>query len=152
MTDGTRHNEKRRIVRLGVGDYEALLKLWQECGLTSLRPQGRDSPRAFAKQLECGQIVLGLAADGELIASVIVTHDCRKGWINRLVVHPARRRRGLGKALIEEAEKVLCERGFKVVAALIEDWNESSLSLFQSRGYSKHEDILYLSKRGDPDA
>jgi hypothetical protein len=39
---------------LGVKDYDALMALWRRSGLSSLRPQGRDSREAFARQLASG--------------------------------------------------------------------------------------------------
>ena len=50
---------------------------------------------------------IGAFADGKLVGIVVATHDGRKGWINRLAVHPDYRRRGIAKKLIEEAEEYL---------------------------------------------
>ena len=141
-----------RLRQLGLEDYEALFALWQRAGLTSLRPRGRDSREAFARQLQSGvQAVFGLEQDGRLIAAVVATHDSRKGWINRLVVDPDHRRRGHGARLIAVAEAWLRQQGIRITAALIESWNEASLALFQRQGYHLHKDIYYLSKRESAD-
>lgn len=133
--------------RLGLEDYDALLALWQRAGLHSLRPHGRDSREALARQLASGvQTILGLEAEGQLVGAVIATHDSRKGWINRLAVDPAHRRRGYGARLIAAAEEALREQGIHVIAALIEPDNDASLALFRKAGYSEME-IHYLSKR-----
>jgi ribosomal protein S18 acetylase RimI-like enzyme len=134
--------------RLTVDDYDAIIALWQRAGLHSLRSQGRDSREAFAAQLARGQVVLGLndAETGKLVACVVITDDARKGWINRLAVDPDYRRQGLAARLMAEAENDLRARGFHVFAALIEDDNAASLSLFQREGYKTH-DIVYVSKR-----
>lgn len=134
---------------LGVEDYDAILALWQAAGL-SIRPVGRDSREAFAKQLAGDtQTVIGLEMDGQLVGVVLATHDGRKGWINRLAVHPDYRRRGYAKQLLSEAERVLKEQhGLQIVAALVEAWNEASLELFQRAGYTTLEEgVYYLSKR-----
>jgi ribosomal protein S18 acetylase RimI-like enzyme len=132
--------------RLTVDDYDAILEVWRRAGLESIRPQGRDSREAFAAQLARGQVVLGLEDMGRLLACVVITDDARKGWINRLAVDPEYRRQGLAARLIAEAENDLRTRGFRVFAALIEDDNAASLSLFQREGYKTH-DIVYVSKR-----
>jgi ribosomal protein S18 acetylase RimI-like enzyme len=132
--------------RLTVDDYDAILEVWRRAGLESIRPQGRDSREAFAAQLARGQVVLGLEDMGRLLACVVITDDARKGWINRLAVDPEYRRQGLAARLITEAENDLRTRGFRVFAALIEDDNAASLSLFQREGYKTH-DIVYVSKR-----
>ena len=90
--------------------------------------------------------MLGLEDEGKLVACVVITDDARKGWINRLAVDPEYRRQGLAAQLIAEAENDLRTRGFHVFAALIEDDNAASLSLFQREGYKTH-DIVYVSKR-----
>ena len=133
--------------RLTAADYDSVLAVWQRAGLPSLRPDGRDSRAAFARQLSAGQVVLGLEESGRLIACVVVTHDARKGWINRLAVEPDQRRQGHGLRLVRAAEDALREQGLAVYAALIEDWNDASLALFQKAGYAVHRDILYVSKR-----
>ncbi len=131
---------------LTVDDYGAILALWQRAGLDTIRPQGRDSREAFADQLARGQVVLGLEDAGRLVACVVLTDDTRKGWINRLAVEPDYRRQGLAARLVAEAEKELRARGIQVFAALIENENVASLSLFQREGYKTH-DVAYVSKR-----
>ena len=137
------------IRRLTIEDYDELLALWRRAGLDSLKPLGRDSREALARQLDSGvQAILGLAKDGDLVAAVVATHDSRKGWINRLVVDPRHRRQGYGARLIAAAEEVLREQGIGVIAALVESHNRASLALFQRMGYvDAGAGIHYLSKR-----
>jgi GNAT superfamily N-acetyltransferase len=138
---------------LTLDDYEAMMDLWRRAGLNSIRPQGRDSPRALAAQIAGGtQHILGLEADNGLVALIVATHDGRKGWLNRLAVDPAHRGQGLARRLIASAERWLKTQGIEVLAVLIEQDNEASLQLFASAGYELSPDILYLSKRPDPTA
>ncbi len=138
-----------RIRALGIEEYDRLLALWQRTGLDSLRLQGRDSREAIARQLQSGvQTILGLEVNGQLVGAVIATHDSRKGWINRLVVDPAFRRRGYGARLVEAAERQLRSQGMHVIAALVESDHPASLALFQKIGYVEIDPhIHYLSKR-----
>ena len=135
---------------LTVDDYDAIIRLWKEAGLESVRLQGRDSHDAFAAQLAAGQRVIGLEDAGQLIAAVLVTHDTRKGWINRLAVHPDHRRKGYATELIAAAERELREMGFRIFALLIEADNNASQELFAQEGYKAH-DIVYMSKRNSDD-
>jgi len=141
----------RQVVTLKAQDYAEIVQLWTKSGLP-VKLAGRDSAEQFNKQIEGGtQVVLGIRGGNQLIGVVVVTHDGRKGWINRLSVHPHYRRQGIGSQLIEAAEALLRSRGFQIVAALIEDWNESSLALFRQAGYTVHRDIYYLTKRESDD-
>lgn len=136
---------------LSADDYDAIRELWEEAGLPA-KPNGRDSRAQFVAQLNRGmQTVIGARAGGRLIGVVIATHDGRKGWINRLAVHPQFRRQGLALGLIGEAERVLREQGIQVVAALIEGWNTASLALFERAGYSVYRDMYYVTKRDADD-
>ncbi len=136
---------------LTVEDHEVILTLWEQAGLPT-RLAGRDSRAQFAAQFANGtQTVLGVRDDERLIAVVVATHDGRKGWINRLAVHPNFRRRGLGAFLITAAERALREQGIQVIAVLIEDWNQPSLALFEDAGYVLNRDIHYLTKRDHHD-
>ena len=127
-----------------------MIRLWKEAGLESVRLQGRDSHDAFAAQLAAGQRVIGLEDAGQLIGAVLVTHDTRKGWINRLAIHPDHRRKGYATELIAAAERELREMGFQVFAVLIEADNNASQELFAREGYKAH-DIVYMSKRNSND-
>ncbi|MGA2238947.1 MAG: GNAT family N-acetyltransferase [Candidatus Bathyarchaeia archaeon] len=118
---------------LTVDDYDAIIRLWKEAGLESVRLQGRDSHDAFAAQLAAGQRVIGLEDAGQLIGAVLVTHDTRKGWINRLAIHPDHRRKGYATELIAAAERELREMDFQIFAVLIEADNNASQELFAQK-------------------
>lgn len=142
------------VVRLlGLEDYDRFMSVWRSAGLHSLRPKGRDSRAAIARQLATGtHTLLGLELKGELVAVVLATHDGRKGWINRLCVQPLYRRRGYGALLVAEAERVLRDQGMTVIAALIEPGNDASLALFSNLGYVESTGLHYVSKRDSEDA
>jgi ribosomal protein S18 acetylase RimI-like enzyme len=145
---------KGHLRQLSLDDYDNLLSLWQRAGLHSLKPQGRDSREALARQLASEVLtILGVEVEERLVAAVVVSHDSRKGWINRLAVDPDYRRRGYGTRLIEAAEVLLEGQGIPVTAALVMSDNAPSLALFQKAGYSEVDSgIHYLTKRASDDA
>jgi ribosomal protein S18 acetylase RimI-like enzyme len=137
-----------KIHPLTLKDYDAIINLWKAAGLP-FKPRGRDSKEAIARQMqENPDFFLGVFDENEqLIGVAILSCDGRKGWINRLAVHPKYQRRGIAKRLITEGEKTLRKRGVQIFCALIEDYNEISKSLFRKCGYVEHKDIIYFSKR-----
>ncbi len=132
-------------------DYDALIELWNAAGL-SHRPRGRDRREHIAREIAGGcSIFLVAEDDGRIVGSVLGTHDGRKGWINRLAVHPDYRRRGLGTQLVRAVEARLDAMGIDIVTCLIEDWNADSQAFFTALGYIRHDDIHYYSKRKSPE-
>jgi len=135
------------IRKLTINNYEDIIRLWSRATLP-YKPKGRDSKDAIQAQIEANpEFFLGAFERNRLIGSVILSCDMRKGWINRLAVDPDYRRRGVAKALIAEAEKILRKYGIKIFCALIEDYNNVSKEFFKKCGYVEHRDILYYSKR-----
>ncbi len=136
-----------------VDDYDLLIGLWDASGL-HYSLAGRDSREAFAAQNDGGtQLPIGVKTeDGRLIGAVLATHDGRKGWINRLAVHPEFQQQGVALELIAAAEEILHAHGIDVIAALIEPGNDPSLAVFQSAGYDEWPGMHYVSKRSSPDS
>jgi len=139
------------IRAFSLDDYQAVIKLWKKSGLPH-KPKGRDSLNAIKNELKRGICIFLIACcDGRIVGSVIGTHDGRRGWINRLAVDPEYQRQGIAKALLKAAEEKLDGLGLEIITCLIEDWNESSIRFFENMEYIKHPDILYFSKRKNPD-
>jgi ribosomal protein S18 acetylase RimI-like enzyme len=94
---------------------------------------------------------LAAFAGERMIGSVIGTNDGRKGWINRLAVHPEHIGDGVAKALVEWLEDCFRSRYLKIFSCLINAANEPSRSLFEKIGYYRHPEVVYYSMKIDPD-
>jgi ribosomal protein S18 acetylase RimI-like enzyme len=139
------------IRTLSTADYDAICEVWKASGV-HYQPTGRESRESFAKQMASGlQIVLGALDGDKLVGVVVVTHDGRKGWINRLGVRPEYQRRGIGSMLVRASEDQIHALGLTICAALVEHGNDPSLGLFQHEGYKVHN-VYYLTKRDHPNA
>jgi ribosomal protein S18 acetylase RimI-like enzyme len=135
------------IRKMKIKDYGPLITLWKE-GNLPYRPQGRDSRQHMQQQLrKCTSLYYVAEHEGNIIGAILGTHDGRKGWINRLIVAPAYRKKGIAKRLVREVEQQLMAVGIDIIACLVEDWNEVSENVFERLGYTKDTDILYYSKR-----
>lgn len=139
------------IRKITIENYGKIIKLWSKAKLP-FKPKGRDSKQAIEKQMKLNpEFFLGAFEGNRLIGSVIISSDTRKGWINRLAVHPAYRNRGVAKALIAESEKILRKHGIKIFCVLIEEYNDVSKRLFKECGYVEHRNVIYFSKRESND-
>ncbi len=143
-------NPKVMIRTMTLKDYDTVLSLWKEGNIPS-RPQGRDSKKNIARQLQQPNCYFLVAEAGKkIIGAVIGTHDGRKGWINRLVVTPSYQKKGIARRLVTAVEQHFSAQGIDIIACLIEDWNTTSMQVFEQLGYTKHTDIFYYSKRKSP--
>lgn len=142
---------KLSIRKMDTSDYNDLIKLWNEAGLP-YRSRGRDRKKKISEELKkTSTNILLMKYEHNIIGSIFATHDGRKGWINRLAIAPEFRSNGLAIKLITEAENFLIQQGIEIIACLIENWNKQSMKLFQKTGYKKHSDIIYFTKRLNPD-
>ncbi len=142
-------DSERVIVRmLTATDYEAMVELWKCAGLP-FKSKGRESKKMIEKQMsDFPEFFIGAFHEHDLVGVVIGSYDGRKkGWINRLAVHPAFRQHGIAQRLIRHVEEVLEKHGAEIFCALIEIPNEESTKLFQKMRYVAHREILYVSKR-----
>lgn len=139
------------IKELRLEDYPKIQALWKAASLT-WKPVGRDHPHRIKKQLEKKNVFfLGKMNNDDLQGVVMVTHDGRKGWINRLAVHPEHRQKGIANKLLKVAESQLFQtEGIEVISALIFDDNKPSLLLFEKAGYESWSNVRYYSKRKGP--
>lgn len=133
--------------KLSPAHLPELLELWRSAGLT-IRPAGRERPDILQCEMEqFPDNFIGAFAGDRLVGVVIASWDGRRGWINRIAVHPELRHRGIARALIAAAEAELQRRGALVIAALVEPDNTTSLALFREAGYRDTPSAVYLSKR-----
>ena len=88
-----------------------------------------------------------------LVAVAILTHDGRKGWINRLAVDPEYRRRGYASSHDRRRPNVgsATKSASEVYSALIHSHNDPSRALFAELGYET-VDVVYVRKLARPGA
>jgi N-acetylglutamate synthase-like GNAT family acetyltransferase len=130
-----------------IGDYEEVISLWKQANLP-FKPIGRDRKESIENELVHQNAMFSVAEyQQRIIGTIFATHDGRKGWINRLAVHPAYQHHGVGHLMISEVEKKFDQIGIQIIACLIEDWNTSSVTFFKNLGFFKHDDISYYSNR-----
>jgi ribosomal protein S18 acetylase RimI-like enzyme len=64
------------------------------------------------------------------------------GWIHELYVVPAARRRGVGQALVAEADAFFAARRVQRVSVRVESGNAEALRYWRQRGYGERARIL----------
>jgi len=138
---------------LTAGDYDEIIRVWNEAGLGH-KPKGRDSRERMTLEISrAPELIIGAFVANRLIGTVIGSYDGRRGCVNRLAIVPQFRGQRIAEKLVAICEERLKEMGALVIYCLIDKENEPSLTLFSKRlGYHIHDGIVYLSKRDNWEA
>lgn len=136
------------------GDVEAIITLWQACGLT--RPwNDPHNDIAFARSGPSSSLLVGRrGADEEILCTVMVGHDGHRGWVYYLAVSPDHQGRGLGRQTMAAAEDWHKSQGIWKIQLMIRTGNEPVKDFYESLDYNQSNCIvmerwLDPSKRGD---
>lgn len=129
-------------------DTEAVVALWQACGLT----RAWNDPRKDIARKLTTQPELFLVAEngGALVGTAMAGYDGHRGWVNYLAVDPAHQGRGLGRTLMAEVERVLEARGCPKLNLQVRAGNEGVMAFYESLGYTP-DGAVSFGKRLIPD-
>ena len=125
-------------------DTEAVIALWEACGLT--RPWNdprKDIERKLSTQPE---LFLVLEVDGRVAGTAMCGYDGHRGWVHYLAVSPDQRGGGHGRDLMATAEHLLAERGCPKINLMVRTGNETVIDFYESLGYGVDE-VALMSKR-----
>jgi ribosomal protein S18 acetylase RimI-like enzyme len=137
-----------RIRSYQPADEAAVIALWQACGLT--RPWN-DPKRDIARKLTTQpELFLVGTVDDAVMASAMVGYDGHRGWVYYLAVEAAHRDGGHGRTLMQEAERLLIERGCPKINLLVRSSNAQVIEFYRKLGYAQ-DDVVSLGRRLIPD-
>lgn len=132
------------IRQFQASDAEAVVRLWQACGLT--RPWN-DPYRDIARKLTVQpELFLVGTVSNNVVASIMAGYDGHRGWVNYLAVAPALQRQGCATRLMREAEQRLTAMGCPKINLLVRRGNEPVAAFYRKLGYETDE-VISLGKR-----
>lgn len=134
------------IRTMTINDYEAVYDLWMSCtgmGLNNL-DDSRDGIDRFLKRNPDTCFV----AENEtgVIGVIIAGNDGRRGYIYHTAVHPEYRKRGIGKALVEQAMVALKACGINKAALVVFERNDTGNAFWERMGFAVREDLVYRNR------
>ena len=87
-------------------DEARVIELWTFAGL--VKPWN-DPKKDIASKLKVQrELFLVAELEGVIVGSVMAGYEGHRGWVNYLAVDIGQRRRGIGTALMRDAERRLC--------------------------------------------
>ncbi len=118
-------------------DLDTVLAFWKSAAEgTSISDDRAGVERLGARDPEA---LLLAELDGELAGTVIAGFDGWRCHLYRLAVHPERRRRGIGSALLAAAEERFVRLGGRRGDAMVLTRNETAHHAWHAAGYTPEE-------------
>jgi ribosomal protein S18 acetylase RimI-like enzyme len=132
------------IAPYSAAHFAGVKALWEEVFPDDPPRDGAEISIA-AKAKEHPELFL-LALDGErVIGSVMAGYDGHRGWLYRVAVAKTHRHRGVGAALIREAEARLWALGCVKINLQVRGTNQAVAAFYQNLGYVV-EDRISMGK------
>ncbi len=129
-------------------DESAVVELWRKCNLVvPHNDPHKDIRRKLGVQPDL--FLVGIE-DGKIVATVMAGYEGHRGWLNYLAVDPSRRRSGLGREIVAEAEKRLRALGCPKINLQIRRSNSSVIEFYRKIGFAE-DDVASLGKRLEKD-
>ena len=125
-------------------DMEAVICLWQECGLVA--PQN-DPVKDIEMKLRVNPewFLVGTLA-GKIIATCMVGYEGHRGWINYLAVSPNSQRLGIARKIMARAEAVLRDFGCAKINLQVRTSNTGVVDFYRAIGFEL-DNVVSLGKR-----
>lgn len=129
-------------------DESVVIDLWQRCDL--VRPQN-DPRKDIARKLKVRPDLfrVGLIAD-RIVATVMVGYEGHRGWINYLAVSPDCQLQGIGRRMMDDAERLLRAECCPKINLQVRSTNSRVLAFYAALGYLD-DNVVSLGKRLEHD-
>ena len=125
-------------------DERDVVSLWQRCDL--VRPWNDPHADIRRKLRVQPELFLVGVAESDLVATVMAGYEGHRGWINYLAVDPERRRQGLGRRIMAEAEHRLRGLGCPKINLQVRGTNADVVAFYRGLGYAV-DDVVSLGRR-----
>jgi ribosomal protein S18 acetylase RimI-like enzyme len=127
-------------IRTALADeLDAVLAFWTDAAHNENRSPDSRAALAALHLRDPGALLLAIDGD-EIVGSVIAGWDGWRCHLYRLAVAPARRREGIGRALVEAAEQRFRALGGRRADAMVLDDNEGAHNAWSAGGYRRQTD------------
>jgi GNAT superfamily N-acetyltransferase len=121
-------------------DAQRIVRFWRESGASMGTTDRVEHVRRVAANPAA--VLMLAVADDEIIGTLLGAFDGWRGNMYRLVVHPMRRRQGIGRQLVRQVEHVFAAWDVRRVTVLIEVDRPWAMEFWTSVGYPRDDRIV----------
>jgi ribosomal protein S18 acetylase RimI-like enzyme len=137
-----------KIEKMDINDYDEIIGLWENTDGVGLSGND-DSKKSIKKFLKRNHNTCFVVKykNKEIIGTIMAGNDGRRGHIYHLMVKPDHRKNGIGKKLLEKAEKSLQKEGIRKIFLVVFKENDIGNKFWEETGYKIREDLYYRDKK-----
>jgi ribosomal protein S18 acetylase RimI-like enzyme len=129
-------------------DEQAVIDLWRRCGLVVPH---NDPHKDIARKMRVRPDLFRVGElDGRIVAAVMIGYEGHRGWINYLAVSPDNQKRGFGRQMMDEAERLLRAEGCPKINLQVRRTNSDVLAFYKAIGFLE-DNAVGLGKRLERD-
>ncbi len=129
-------------------NQQAVINLWQACNLVvAWNDPIKDIQR---KMLVDPDLFLIGELSEDIVATVMGGYEGHRGWINYLAVSPEHQRKGYARAMMQQVEVLILQKGSPKINLQVRSNNIDVVHFYQAIGYDI-ENAVGLGKRLIPD-
>ncbi len=129
-----------------LADYDRVYELWINTAGMGLNTSD-DSREGIERFLRRNPSTCFVAEEnGRVTGAVIAGHDGRRGYIYHTAVAEDQRKRGIGRALVENVMEALEKEGINKAALVVFERNLPGNEFWESIGFTERDDLVYRNK------
>lgn len=129
------------MIRLFAEKDRAKVKaLWAECNL--IVPHNDPDEDIDRSQLYANADLFVLELENEIVGSVFVSHDARRGLVYYLGILPSNQGKGYGKSLMQQAEEWIKQQGMNKIHLFVRSTNLKTLEFYAALDYKQSSTLL----------
>lgn len=129
--------------------YLAALRLWEQTEGVGLSAADSEAAITLFLQRNPGLSLVALDA-GQLVGTILIGHDGRRGLIHHLAVAHSARRQGIGAQLVREGLAGLRQANIDKCHLLVFTENSAGQAFWQSIGAEHRTTVALYSLMTDP--
>ncbi len=115
-------------------DRSQVVELWRR--IFGYETAHNEPNLAISKKIAIKDGLFFVAVEGtEVIGTIMAGYDGHRGWLYSVAVDPKKRLGGLGRALVQHAERALADLGCMKVNLQLLSTNEATAAFYNSVGY-----------------